>query len=582
MKAEILELRQAMEHNHIDYYLVPTNDYHGSEFINDHFKCREYLTGFTGSAGTLLVGQKEALLWTDGRYFLQAENQLKDTGVQLMKMDQEGVPSLFQYLEEHLTSGMKLGFDGKVVTFGVGDALDEIAKKNGASIMYDVDLAGYIWIGRPPLKGKPVVTYPLSYAGDSTEEKLEKIRYVMEEKSFDYHIITGLTENAWLYNLRGSDVVHTPVFFSFTLITPKETRLYCFESQFEDISLPVEVTVRNYDEIWEDIKTLPEGTSLLASLSDASYTMIKSVPDSVHIINGMSPATSLKAVKNTVEISSTKHAHIDDAIAMVNFMYWLDTVIGSEEITEFSAAKKLENFRRSNATYRDLSFDTISAYGPNGAIVHYTPERYSSALLKDEGFLLLDSGGQYLNGTTDITRTIVLGPLTDKMKECYTAVLKANLKLSMATFKMGTNGKTLDAIARNEVKEAGYDYNHGTGHGVGHYLSVHEGPNSISPVRGFYPIYPGMITTDEPGIYIEGEFGVRLENELLCIKSNSGELSFSPITLVPFDRRAIIKENLDKDIIDYLNSYHSRVYNTLRSKLEPEVDKWLREMTAPL
>lgn len=582
MREEITQLQHLLVIKDYDYYIVPTADFHGSEFINDHFKAREYLSGFTGSAGTLLVSRERAMLWTDGRYFLQAEKELAGSGIELMKSGMEGVPRLEDFLEQNLSKDQVLGFDGRLISKSMGDLYISIAEAKGAIVRYDEDLVDSIWFERPELKGNKVVNYPITYAGVDFNEKIHRIRYVMDEQGFDYHIIPGLEDNAWLYNLRGSDVERTPVFFSFTLITPTSVYLYGFKNAFEGITLPQDVTLKDYMEIFDDVEEIPDDSKVLVPFPYTSIALVNSISSDVDVVNGMSPISSFKAIKNHTEISSTEHAHIDDGVAMVTFLAWLDENIGKEEITELDAANKLEECRRAFPTFRDLSFDTICGYGENGAIIHYSPTEETNATLKPEGLLLLDSGGQYINGTTDITRTIVLGPLTDEMKKCYTAVLKSHIALASAVFEPGTKGTDLDELARIPVREIGLDYNHGTGHGVGHYLSVHEGPNNFSPLRGGYPIYPGMITTDEPGVYLEDKFGVRLENELLCEKNAQAKLKFRPLTLCPFDYRAINAADLTEDELDYLNAYHSQVYSKLHGRLSHSADKWLKKMTAKI
>lgn len=572
MKEELLALRREMEKRGIDAYLVPTTDFHGSEYVNDYFKCRKYVSGFTGSAGTLLVTNDFAGLWTDGRYFLQAEKQLQGSGISLMRINQPGVLSIREYLTENLEPESTIAFDGRVVDADFGMSLE-----TDYNIEYDMDLVGEIWKERPVLHGNEIYELPLEAVGETAESKLKRLRLAMEEKGADYHIITGLEEIAWLYNLRGSDVSHTPVFFAFSIISRDEDRLYTLYPIAKVLegreSLP-------YFQFFEDIKELKKG-SLLLDTKKASYTLVKSLPENVEIISDVDPVEAMKAVKNQTELRCTENAHIKDGTAMVQFIFWLKSNVGKTAISEISAADKLETLRRQQTGCFDLSFDTISGYMENGAIVHYTPTPDTDRQLRPEGLLLVDSGGQYEDGTTDITRTIALGPLTDEMREDYTTVLKSNLELSMAVFEKGITGSQLDQIARNPLRAKGLDFNHGTGHGVGHILSVHEGPNRISPTGGDWPILPGMITTDEPGVYKEGAYGIRLENELVCVEKD-GSLAFEPITLCPFDRDAILPEMLSEEERKYLNAYHEKVYRVLESRLETEVRSWLREQTEEL
>lgn len=572
MKEELLALRREMGKRGIDAYLVPTTDFHGSEYVNDYFKCRKYVSGFTGSAGTLLVTNDFAGLWTDGRYFLQAEKQLAGSGISLMKINQPGVLSIREYLAENLKPESVVAFDGRVVDADFGKSLE-----TDYNIKFDLDLVGEIWKERSALHGNEIYELPLEAVGETAESKLKRLRLAMEEKGADYHIITGLEEIAWLYNLRGSDVSHTPVFFAFSIISRDEDRLYTLYPIAKVLegreSLP-------YFQFFEDIKELKKG-SLLLDTKKASYTLVKSLPEDVEIISDVDPVEAMKAVKNQTELQCTENAHIKDGTAMVQFIFWLKSNVGKTAISEISAADKLETLRRQQTGCFDLSFDTISGYMENGAIVHYAPTPDTDRQLRPEGLLLVDSGGQYEDGTTDITRTIALGPLTDEMREDYTTVLKSNLELSMAVFEKGTAGSQLDQIARNPLRAKGLDFNHGTGHGVGHILSVHEGPNRISPTGGDWPILPGMITTDEPGVYKEGAYGIRLENELVCVEKD-GSLAFEPITLCPFDRDAILPEMLSEEERKYLNTYHEKVYRVLESRLETEVRSWLREQTEEL
>ena len=503
---------------------------------------------------------------------MQAEKQLAGSGISLMKINQPGVLSIREYLAENLKPESVVAFDGRVVDADFGKSLE-----TDYNIKFDLDLVGEIWKERPALHGNEIYELPLEAVGETAESKLKRLRLAMEEKGADYHIITGLEEIAWLYNLRGSDVSHTPVFFAFSIISRDEDRLYTLYPIAKVLegreSLP-------YFQFFEDIKGLKKG-SLLLDTKKASYTLVKSLPEDVEIISDVDPVEAMKAVKNQTELRCTENAHIKDGTAMVQFIFWLKSNVGKTAISEISAADKLETLRRQQTGCFDLSFDTISGYMENGAIVHYTPTPDTDRQLRPEGLLLVDSGGQYEDGTTDITRTIALGPLTDEMREDYTTVLKSNLELSMAVFEKGITGSQLDQIARNPLRAKGLDFNHGTGHGVGHILSVHEGPNRISPTGGDWPILPGMITTDEPGVYKEGAYGIRLENELVCVEKD-GSLAFEPITLCPFDRDAILPEMLSEEERKYLNAYHEKVYRVLESRLETEVRSWLREQTGEL
>ena len=574
MRQQLINLRQKMQQNQIDAYLIPTTDYHGSEYVNDYFKCRKYISGFSGSAGTLVITMGEAWLWTDGRYFLQAAKQLEGTGIGLMKMGQPDVPTISEYLETTLTSEDCLGFDGRVVDCEMGRQLAEKFK-----VRWDIDLVGEIWTDRPALDGSEIYAIPESVTGESASSKLSRVRRYMKEKGADYHLITKMEEIAWLFNLRGNDVANTPVFFSFALIEQERASLYVLDDS-ADLAIDG-VEFFPYLQIFEDLGKLQKGRILLDE-EIASYAITAAIPDSVEIISDSDPAELMKALKNPGEIAATKNAHIKDGVAMVNFLYWLKKTIGRVPMSEISAADYLENCRRSQKGWFDLSFGTISGYAGNGAIIHYDPTPETNKELRPEGFLLVDSGGQYEDGTTDITRTIALGPITDVMKEHYTAVLRCNIDLAVAKFSAGTTGAQLDEIARKPLKDMGLDYGHGTGHGVGHILSCHEGPQIISPKGTRCPLYPGMITSDEPGVYIEGEYGIRLENELLCVELSDASYAFETITLCPFDREAILPDRLTDEELEYLNNYHKKVQETLTPLVSKEIAEWLAEQTAPI
>ncbi len=569
MRKQLEELRTKMQSHGIDVYIVPTTDYHGSEYVNDYFKCREYISGFTGSAGTLAVTLNTAALWTDGRYFLQAEAELAGSGIELMKDGMPGVPSLEEYvrtLAREESGNLKIGFDGRVVSAMQGRCFEEIA-----DIVWNLDLAGAIWRERPEIKPSHIYELDISVTGETTESKLARVRAQMSD--CDFLIVTKLEQIAWLYNLRGDDIKHTPVFFAFAIIGKNTDILYVMNKGFKGKN------VRPYMKFFEDLRSFKE-CAVGIKMSEASYAILSCLDSSVEIVDRENPIELMKSVKNDTEIACTRSAHIRDGVAMVKFLYWLKTNVSSRYITEISAADYLEECRRQQGAY-DLSFDTIAGYEAHGAIIHYQATEQTDVQIKPEGFLLVDSGGQYRDGTTDITRTIALGFVSSERKHTYTAVLKSNIRLAMARFGYETTGAELDIIAREPLRDRGLDFNHGTGHGVGHMLSVHEGPNTISRRGDKCCIVPGMITSDEPGVYFEGEYGIRLENEILCTKAANG-LCFETITLCPFERDAIKVEMLSDDEIEFLNSYHSRVYDTLKPYLNEDEDRWLLEQTKPL
>lgn len=592
MREELCRLRGRMQEESVDAYLIMTDDFHGSEYVGDYFKSREYISGFTGSAGTLLVRKDCAGLWTDGRYFLQAETQLAGSGITLFRSGQPGVPDLEDYLAEQLADGQTLGFDGRCVMAGYARKLRERLEQKGVRIRNDLDLVGDIWPDRPALSKEPVWPLAERYAGIGVKDKLAEVRQILHKKKADWFLLASLEDICWLLNVRGNDVACTPVVLSYLMMSRDQVFWYV---QRKAVPEPVQadlqeagVVLREYGQIYEDVSRLPGGVRLLCDENHVNDALISRIAPDVVVVDGENPTLLLKAVKNPVEVANEKAAHIKDGIAVTRFIYWLKTRVGREEITEMNAASRLEMFRREQEDYLEPSFYPILAYGPHGAIVHYSADETSDVPLEPEGFLLADTGGHYMEGTTDITRTIALGPLTEEQKEMYTTVLKAHIRLADAVFLQGAAGVSLDVLARTPLWERGLDYNHGTGHGVGYLLSVHEGPNSFrfrpSAVRGGdHVMKEGMITSDEPGIYLEGKFGVRLENLLVCAAKQTNSygtfLGFEPLTMVPFDRDAILWDALSEKELRWLAAYHQKVYESLAPHLLEEERQWLRETT---
>lgn len=584
----IAQLRDLMKEQEISVYIVPTADDHASEYIGDHYKSRQFITGFTGSAGTAVITQEEVGLWTDGRYFVQAAKQIADSEVKLFPMGEPDVPTVKEYVKKHLPKGGNIGFDGTCMVAKDGEAFAQMTKEKGGCIKADQDLIGKIWEQRPVLSSAPVWVLEQQYAGVSTSDKLSHIREKMQERECDCHLVTSLYDIAWICNLRGDDISHVPVFLSFLLLTPEETILYCFyESWSEDVIEYLKqegIFVRPYHQIYEDLGALVSfGKGMLLDKSGVNVKLMECLPKDLKVVDAANPSELMRAIKNPVEIANTIEAHIRDGVAVTKFIYELKQQGGREHMTELSAADYLQELRQQQPGYLDLSFDTISAYGPNAAMMHYsaTPDDFS--VLKPEGFLLVDSGGQYLGGTTDITRTIVLGPLTDKMKLLYTRVLQGHLRLSRAKFPKGATGQNLDVLARQPLWDMGLDYRCGTGHGVGHLLNVHEGPNSFRwrTLEGQNPqaIVPGMITTNEPGYYEEDGFGIRIENELLCVEGEKTEYGqfyeFQNLTFAPIDLDAVIPELLSEDERTWLNEYHQQVFDKISPYLNEEEKEWL-------
>ena len=585
-------LRSLMKEHKVDAYLVPTDDFHCSEYVGEYFKCRKYITGFTGSAGTAVITQKEAGLWTDGRYFIQAAAQLQGTGVTLFKIGEEGVPTIEEYLEKNMTDGQCLGFDGRTLTAAKGEELEKQMTRKGVSIACHMDLVGEIWKDRPALSCESAWSVDLKYVGKPRNEKIAAIRKSMAEKKADYFLLTSLDDIAWLLNIRGNDVRCNPVLLSYLVMTQSQVLLFAQQDAFsEELQAELKqdgVTLRPYNDIYTFVTTIPEGKSVLLDPSSANYTLKKSLSKDVHIIEDTNPTLLPKAIKNGVEVANMKKAHIKDGAAVCRFIFWLKQNVGKTVITELSAAEKLEEFRRMGDHYLGPSFEPIISYGAHAAIVHYSATPETDIPLQPKGMLLADTGGQYLEGTTDITRTIVLGELTDKEKEFFTRVLRGNLNLAAARFPHGVTGKNLDYLARSPLWEVRADYNHGTGHGVGFLLNVHEGPNNINwKVRpgGKEPcvLEEGMITSDEPGFYVEGQFGIRHENLIVCEKADKnlfGQfMKFEPLTLVPFDLDAVVPELMSDRERRLLNDYHRTVYEKVSPLLNGAEKEWLREAT---
>ena len=582
-------LREEMKKRGIAIYVVPTADFHESEYVGEYFKARKLITGFTGSAGTAVITLTEAGLWTDGRYFIQAEAQLKDTSVTLYKMAEEGVPTVDEYIEKTLKDGETLGFDGRVVNGTWGKKLAEIAAKKNGKLAVDEDLIDIIWTDRPQLSKEPVRILPIEYTGKSTLDKLSDVRRVMEEKGADIHLMTSLYDIAWLLNVRGNDISYVPVVLSYLALTKNECIWFVQEEVLTEELLNYlkenKIEARPYNDFYDYVKTISDDAIVLMDASVVNYRIANSISKGAKILNEKDPTIFMKARKNEVELKNTRNAHLKDAVAMCKFMYWLKTNVGKIPMTEISASDYLEGLRRQQEGCFDLSFDTICGYAAHGAIVHYAATPETDVEIKPEGLLLVDSGGQYLEGTTDITRTFAMGPVTQEMKTNFTRVLRSNMHLANARFLYGCSGVNLDVLARQPLWEANLDYKHGTGHGVGHVLNVHEGPNGFHWGRKAYeyPLEEGMITTDEPGIYIEGQYGIRLENELICCKGEKNEygqfMYFEPITFVPMDLDAVDASQLNETEKKYLNDYHKAVYEKVSPLLTEEEAEWLKTYT---
>lgn len=586
----LARLRREMAQRGMDGYVVVTDDFHGSEYVGDYFKARAYLSGFTGSAGTLVVLPDRAALWTDGRYFLQAAEQLTGSTIELMRMGQPGVPAIGAFLAQHLPEGGVLGFDGRTVSSSFAGTLEKALEAKHIRFAGGEDLVDAVWPDRPALSDRPV--WELTGCGLSREEKLAKLREKMAAEDAAYLLLTSLTEIAWALNLRGGDVACTPVFLSFLLIGREDAQL-CIQPQAVPADIVEKltacgVTLRPYGAIYDLLRALPAGTRVMADSATANYRIMESLSHA-EVLDQPSPAVLMKACKTQEETDGFRAAHIKDGAALCRFLYWLKTRIGEEPMTELSAAARLAAFRAEQPDFLDLSFDTIAGYGPHGAIVHYDPTPETDVPLHPEGLLLVDSGAHYRQGTTDVTRTIALGPVTQEEKRMFTLVLKGHLALAAARFPHGATGENLDVLARLPLWEQGFDYNHGTGHGVGFILSVHEGPQSFrwrSTDGRRIPLEEGMVISNEPGYYEAGKFGIRHENLVLVRAGETTDygqfMYLEPLTMAPFDRDAIDVSLLTEAELAQLNGYHRLVYDTVAPLLPAEEQAWLAAATAPL
>lgn len=588
---KITALRAEMKKENVSVYIVPTSDFHDSEYVSPYFMARKFLSGFTGSAGTLVVSANKAALFTDGRYFIQAENQLTGSCIVLMKAGEPNVPTVREFVEQLLPDGENIGFDGRVVTADIGKQYEKIAEKKGGRIICDIDLADRIWSNRPRLEHTEIYLLEEKYSGKSVSEKLNDVRKKLAEENADVHIVTALDDISWLFNIRANNIEFCPMVLSYAAITADKAYLFidgkvCGEQIRNYLKSSTEIM--EYDKFYEYAEKL-NGKRVMLDKKRVSYRLVNLLAD-CEIISRSNPCTLLKAIKNPVEIENIRYAHLLDGIAVTKFMYWLKNNVGKIKITENDAEKYIDNLRGQigGEHFIGLSFDTISAYGANAAMMHYSSKTGNNAELKPEGILLVDSGGHYFEGTTDITRSFALGKITDEMRSHFTVTLRAMLNLASAKFIYGCKGENLDILARGIMWEKGLDYRCGTGHGVGYLLSVHESPNSfrwrLYPEREQSAILEeGMITTDEPGVYIEGSHGIRIENELLCKKAQNSEygqlMEFETITYAPIDLDCIDVSQLEQRDKDRLNTYHKMVFDKLSPHFEGDELEFLKKYT---
>ena len=592
IKERINKLRALMNDKGIYAYLIPSSDYHQSEYVGDYFKSREYISGFTGSAGTIVITQDEAGLWTDGRYFIQAENELKNSTIKLFKMGEEGVPTIEKYLIDNMKKDSKLGFDGKVVCAKEGKNLKDKLEFKNIDIEYNYDLVGQIWENRTELPKEKAFLLDVKYTGESFSERLKRVRNAMKEKEASVHIITTLDDIAWLFNIRGGDIKHNPVVLSYTVITLDEVYLFIDEDKLDETiknELNKEkVQVKPYDSIYEFVKTIYEKEVVLLDSNKVNYAIYNNISKSIRKIDTQNPTIMFKAIKNEIELKNIRNSHIKDGVAFTKFMYWLKTNVDKEEITEISAAQKLEDLRREQDKFIEPSFNTIAAYREHAAMMHYSASEESNYKLEPRDLFLIDSGGQYYDGTTDITRTIALGEITRDAKTHFTNVVRGMIRLSKAKFLYGCRGYNLDILARGPLWNLGIDYKCGTGHGIGFVLNVHEAPNGfrwrVVPERDDSCVLEeGMVTTNEPGVYIEGSHGIRIENEVVTRKAEKNEygqfMDFEVITFAPIDLDAVDASLMLEDEKKYLNNYHKEVFDKISPFLSKDECEWLRNYT---
>lgn len=583
-------LREVMRREHLSAFIFPSTDAHQSEYVADHWQGRTWISGFNGSAGTAVVTMKSAALWTDSRYFLAAEEQLKGTEFQLMKLKIEGTPTISEWLAQELQGeNAEVGLDGMVNSYHETMGLiADLRKSGGITVRTNLDPLGLIWTDRPAIPANPVEIQPMEFAGESVASKISRIRAALRQRHADGMLISALDDIAWTLNLRGTDVHCVPVFVSYLLISSQQVSLYVDSAKINDevkaYLTENGISLYPYNKVAEGLERYSEYNILLDG-DETSYFLWKTVKCQ-EIIAGNSPVPAMKAQKNDREIAGFRQAMLRDGVAMVKFLRWLKPAVEAGGQTEISIDRKLTSFRAEQHLFRDISFDTIAGYQAHGAIVHYEATPETDVALKPEGLILIDSGAQYQDGTTDITRTIALGPVTEEMKHVYTLVLKGHIQLELAKFPDGASGTQLDALARECMWREGYNYLHGTGHGVGSYLSVHEGPHQIRMEWKPTPLRAGMTVTDEPGLYLSGKFGVRIENTLLIKDYQTTEfgkfLQMESLTLCPIDLTPVDFSMLQPEEIEWLDTYHRDVFEKLSSYLEGEDLEWLREATRPV
>lgn len=589
----ISELRTRMASKGIDAYIVPTADFHQSEYVGEHFKARKYISGFSGSYGPVVITRDDGGLWTDGRYFFQAENELAGSGIRLMKMFVGDTPSITEYLTDRVPRGGTVAFDGRVLSMGEGREFEEVLAARQIRIHYSVDLIGDIWEDRPPLSDKPAFFLEEKYSGESTASKLKRVRGVMEEHGATAHIIASLDDVCWLLNIRGDDIDFFPLLLSYAIVKKDGVELYVDDSKLDD-RIQVElaknqVTIHPYNAIYDDVKGLSGSETVLIDPMKMNYALYKNIP--CRIVEAANPTILMKAMKNEVELANIREAHIKDGVAVTKFMHWIKTRYDKETITELSSAAKLTELRAAQEGYIRDSFEPLCAFADHAAMMHYSPSAETDVPLSSGAFFLNDTGGGYYEGSTDITRTFVLGSVEAQMKRYFTAVVRAMMRLSRARFLYGCYGYNLDVLARGPIWDLDMDYQCGTGHGVGYLANVHEPPTGfrwyVVPSKNeHHKLEEGMVITDEPGIYEDGQFGIRIENEFVVrkgVQNKYGQfMYFETITFAPIDLDGIDPEEMSRDERKWLNHYHEQVYEKIGPRLTEEEREWLKEYTRPI
>lgn len=586
----IAKLRALMAEKGIDAYVVPTADFHQSEYVGEHFKARKYITGFSGSYGTAVICQDDAGLWTDGRYFFQATNELEGSGVRLMKMFVGDTPSVTEYLADKIPEGGKVGFDGRVLSMDEGKEYEDALSPKNISIDYEEDLIDQIWEDRPPLSDKPAFFLKEKYSGESSAHKLERVRKIMKDNGATVHIIASLDDTGWLLNVRGDDIDFFPLLLSYSIVRMDGVDLYVDETKLNDRILEefkkVNVTLHPYNDIYEDIKKLDASETALIDPMKMNYALYKNIP--CKIAEAANPTILMKAMKNDVELENIKEAHIKDGIAITKFMYWIKTRYDKEDITELSSADKLTSLRAAQEGYIRDSFEPLCAFADHAAMMHYSPSKETDVVLKEGAMFLNDTGGGYYEGSTDITRTFILGSIDQDMKKYFTAVVRAMMNLSRANFLYGCHGYNLDVLVRQPIWDLNIDFQCGSGHGVGYLGNVHEPPTGfrwyVVPSKNeHHQLEEGMVITDEPGIYEDGKFGIRIENEFIVKKGELNKygqfMHFETITFAPIDLDGIDPEEMTKSEREWLNNYHKDVYEKIGPHLTDEEREWLKEYT---